>query len=41
MPIAEKVRLSLRQSRKLGKEIDPEAKFGLLSASVTSCSGSG
>jgi len=41
MPIMENVRLSLRQSRKFGKEIDPESKFGLLSASVTSCSGSG
>ena len=37
----ENVRLSLRQSRKFGKEIDPESKFGLLSCSVTSCSGSG
>src|SRR5882762_8121641 len=41
MPIMENVRLSLRQSRKFGKEIDPESKFGLLSCSVTSCSGSG
>src|SRR5215472_10754129 len=38
-PIEVKVRFSLRQSRKLGYEIDPVGKFGLLSSNATSSSG--
>ena len=40
-PIMENVVFCFRQSRKFGNEIDPASKFGLLSCSVTSCSGSG
>ena len=39
--IAEKEWLFFCQSRKLGYEIDPDRKFGLLSWSITSCSGCG
>src|SRR6266513_1635211 len=40
-PIIENVVFCFRQSRKFGNEIEPASKFGLLSCSVTSCSGSG